>query len=457
MSVSSRFSRIGRRLRRLLIFAVVLVAFVLGWRNVDLLVGWMALKPDAVIVEIAPDPAYEALIPRYVEVCATSQWRKRIAGAGNPFGHAVMYLKGACMDADAPYPQLRRCAHAASDVADPEHGAGVSVGRWFRNVNWVGTPGHDLFYNGGLAPGERLTQERYDATVQAAVEAGVFRGVEVHDGWTSGEDRSLTRFVADESIGTDFALRYARNLFCARMPVTEEQIDEMIAFLNDKNHEYATGAYDYNWNLLADNCVHTLRNAMSAAHFLPAMSVAEIMVRHLFNPATPANEFVNVAVLGGEGPLADPAAIAAETPLESALFDFRWLPTRHGALVKTMPIHAENDLFDTAFQLFAVQSPLRLGATRAALRLMSDPAHVDFEANLARSIAVYDRAIGARERAALGLETVRGDPLRRLSRAHLSYLREQRAEAATMLADLRAYRAGEEAGREEAPDAGSRD
>jgi hypothetical protein len=224
--------------------------------------------------------------------------------------------------------------------------------------------------------------------VQAAIDAGVFRGVEVHDNWTTGEDRSLTRFVADESIGADFALRYARNLFCARLPVTEAQFDEVMAFLNDKNHEFATGAYDYNWNLLAD-----------------------------------------------------PAAIAGETPLEAALFDFRWLPTRHGALVKTLRIHAENDLFDTAFRLFAVQSPLRLGATRAALRLMSDPAHVDFEANLARSVAAYDNAIAARERAAMGLESVRGDPLRRLARAHLQYLRDSRAEAATMLADLRAYKA----------------
>jgi hypothetical protein len=132
--------RPGRLARRLLAMGIVLSALVLGWRNVDFLVGWIALQPDGAIVEIAPDPAYEALAPRYVEVCATSQWRKHVAGAGNPFGHAVMYLKGACMDESAPYPQLRRCARVATDVADPEHGAGVSVGRWFRNVNWVGTP-----------------------------------------------------------------------------------------------------------------------------------------------------------------------------------------------------------------------------------------------------------------------------------------------------------------------------
>lgn len=30
-------------------------------------------------------------------------------------------------------------------------------------------------------------------------------------------------------------------------------LDEIVAFLNDKNLEYATGKDDYNWHLLANN------------------------------------------------------------------------------------------------------------------------------------------------------------------------------------------------------------
>ena len=144
--------RRGRRWRRLVGALVALALLAAAWRNADLLIGWLALKPDGAIVEIAPDPAYEALVPPHVELCAASRWGKQVAGAGAPFGHGVMYLKGACLDADAPYPQLRRCAHAAADVDAPEHGAGVSVGRRFRNVNWVGAPSHALLYGGGPDP-----------------------------------------------------------------------------------------------------------------------------------------------------------------------------------------------------------------------------------------------------------------------------------------------------------------
>jgi hypothetical protein len=139
------------------------------------------LKPDRIIVERRPDAAYEHLFPYYVELCATSQFRSKLKGEGGLAGHAVMYIKGACKDEEAPYPQLRRCRGAATDTADPEHGAGVSVGRWFRNVNWVAIPGYKLFYEGNLQSGEPLTQARFDATVHDTIEKGVNNGVQFHD------------------------------------------------------------------------------------------------------------------------------------------------------------------------------------------------------------------------------------------------------------------------------------
>src|SRR5215813_14041960 len=131
------------------------------------------LKPDRIIVERRPDPAYDSLFPYYVELCATSQFRSKLKGEGGVAGHAVMYIKGACKDEQAAYPQLRRCSAAATEVEDPEHGAGISVGRWFRNVNWVATPGYDLFYRGNLKVGESLTQAHFDATVRHAMAKGI--------------------------------------------------------------------------------------------------------------------------------------------------------------------------------------------------------------------------------------------------------------------------------------------
>ena len=53
--------------------------------------------------------------------------------------------------------------------------------------------------------------------------------------------------------------------------------------------------------ILADNCVHTVRNALAAANFWSPISVLEIKIRHLLNPAVPANEFANLALPAPKG------------------------------------------------------------------------------------------------------------------------------------------------------------
>jgi hypothetical protein len=136
------------------------------------------LKPDDIIIERRPDTAYEKLFPYYVELCAASQFRSKLTGeGGGPAGHAILYIKGACKDEDTPFPQLRRCHVVATSLKDPEHGAGISVNQLFRNVNWVATPGYDLVFPGGLAPGERLTLARFEAVEQQAIAKGIYKGV----------------------------------------------------------------------------------------------------------------------------------------------------------------------------------------------------------------------------------------------------------------------------------------
>jgi hypothetical protein len=392
------------------------------------------LKTDDIIVERRPDLVYEQLFPHYVELCALSQW-SRIdgTGRGNPFGHAVMYIKGACKDEQAPFPQLRRCRSVATTFDDPEHGVGVSVGRWFRNVNWIAIPDHNLFYTGNLEPGQRLTQEHFKATVRAAIDKGVFNGVELHPGWTQNAQWTLKDYVADQSITADFALQFSRNVFCARMPVPEPILDEVITFLNDKNYEYATSDVDYNWSLLANNCVHTVRNALAAANVWRPMSVREVKIRHLFNLAVPANEFVNLGILGAEGPMEDYRDVQEEAPLRDALHEFRWLPTRHGAVVKTLPVHEPNDVFNTRFQLFLIQSPLRMTLTANAVHLLSDQRYVDLKANLLHFREKYDRILAAYDDRADRLASVRGTPFRRIGRLHYDYIQAQRLDVETLL------------------------
>jgi len=114
-------------IRKFFVATVVVSATALSGCGEDGVISRFMLKPDRIIVERRPDPVYERLFPYYVELCATSQFRSKLKGEGGVAGHAVMYIKGACKDEQAPYPQLRRCRVAATELDDPEHGAGVSV------------------------------------------------------------------------------------------------------------------------------------------------------------------------------------------------------------------------------------------------------------------------------------------------------------------------------------------
>ena len=323
------------------IFAVLLagMALLLSGCGDDGIISRFMLKPDRIIVEHRPDPVYDQLFPYYVELCATSQFRSKLKGEGGVAGHAVMYIKGACKDEQAAFPQLRRCRVAATDLHDPEHGAGVSVGRWFRNVNWVAIPGYDLFYQGNLKSGEPLTQAHFEATVRDVISKGVYKGVKFHASPSTGAGASLEDIIAQEGIGTDLALQFARSAFCARVPITEPMLEEIIAFLNDKNHEYFDGEADYNWDVWADNCAHTLRNALAAANIWSPLSVRAVKFRQIFNLAVPANEFVNLAEASTRGNIEDYREIQRDGPQVDAIHESHWLPTRHGALLKTLPVH----------------------------------------------------------------------------------------------------------------------
>ena len=189
--------------------------------------------------------------------------------------------------------------------------------------------------------------------------------MDFHDYPGASDGGSLEDFVTKHGIATDLALNFARAAFCARLPITERMLDEVIDFLNDKNREYAEGEADYNWSVWADNCVHTLRNALAAANIWSPLSVRAVKFLQLFNLAVPANEFVNLAELGNEGNIADYEQIQQDDPQRDALHEFNWLPTRHGALLKTLPVYEPNDLYDNHVSTVHASVAVQDGQDRA--------------------------------------------------------------------------------------------
>jgi hypothetical protein len=265
---------------------------------------------------------------------------------------------------------------------------------------------------------------------------GIYKGVEFHDYPSAGAGSGLENFIVNEAIGTDFALQFARSVSCARLPVTEPMLHEVIAFLNDKNREYAEGEADYNWSVWADNCAHTLRNALAAANIWSPLSVRAVKFRQLFNLAVSANEFVNLAELGSEGNIDDYREVQSDGSRRDALHEFDWLPTRHGALLKTLPVHEPNDLYDTTFRLFTLQSPFRMGKTQHAIDLLSDDRFVNLAANLHYFRDKYEAVLASHDERHDMLTSVRGTPYRRVERLFYEYLKAQRSEVEAMLAKL---------------------
>lgn len=395
------------------------------------------LLPAEKFVPHEPDPRYESLFPYYVELCATTQFRSPELGTGGSPGHAVMYLKGACRDTDAPYPKLRRCAPGVTDPADPEHGAGISVNRWFRTANWVAFAGRAQFF-GALEPGEKVTMERIRRTSQEAIDAGVYRGIETWQWPGSTPDSDLLDFVSRQSAGTDFALSYARSSLCGRMPVTGEMLDEIIHFLNDRNRDYVTGAADYQWSGYSDNCVHTLRNALAAASIWDPISIQLTKLMQLFHLAVPANEALNLAVLGTMGPLDSYRDIFGDDAMRHAMLEFGWLPTRHGALLISIPVHPENEVFDTNPRLLALQGPFRMRKTQRLAKLLDDPRFTELDPNLGYFDEKY-RAILARREEQDSFEAVRGDRFRRVRRRYFAVIEAALREVESMQAQGTAH------------------
>jgi len=382
------------------------------------------------IPQYAPGPEYEALFPRYVEMCALSQFRTVKGQKGGIAGHGVLYLRGACRDATSEIPQLRLC----EATPGPNEGVGVSVNRWLENANWVAVPGREFFFHGGLEPGETLTQARFDQAVDRAVELGIFRGTKLAHPPNEPAHASLREFIAKNSAVTDFAITFGRTVLCTRVPVTEAMLGQIVEFLNDVNRQYATGSVEFHWSGYADNCVHLVHNALAAASIWEPKSVNAIKIRQFFNIAVPANEFLHLADRTTQFPLEDFQKVWRDQAAHDSLLEFDWLPGHPGALLTSMHVHAENELFDTAFRLFVLELPLHLGSTHRAEELFGDPRFVDLRKNLEWYGSRYAEI--ARTHSGDEARVLAGDREGPVRMRYDAYIRKQRDAVASALARL---------------------
>ncbi len=413
------------------IVLVLLLSLTPGCAAIDQL---FVSPTDQVVISVRPDFLYEELVDTYIEMCAVSQYRPKQGLLGGIPGHAVMYLKGACLDETAGYPRLRRCKDNTADRASPEHGAGVSVNKWFKNVNWVATPGKKLFFDGDLGQYDLLDQAHYDRTVQRAVDLGMYKGVEIHP-IPDKEIMSAADFVAYDSIGTDFALRFGRSVYCTRMPVWPEQLVQMMDYLNSLNDQYHSGEQEYSWSGYADNCVHTLHNAVAAAGIWKSKSVRAIQVRQIFNIAVPANTFIDLAYLANEYPIEDLNKVRRDELQWRNLTERDWLPSGPGTLMKSLPVHQENELYDTKFRMLVLEGWFTAGNIKKARKLLLDGRFAQLDANLHYFRQRYDRILEKRT-PNNWIDELRGEDYRNDKAAYYAYIERRRAALDGLFGEL---------------------
>jgi len=259
----------------------------------------------------------------------------------------------------------------------------------------------------------------------------------------AAEPPELREFVENDSLGTDLALRFGRTVYCARLPMPADMLLKTMDFLNALNDEYWNGEADYEWSGYADNCVHTLHNALAAAGVWKSKSVQATKLRQLYNVAVPANTVVDLAFLSNEYPIEDFAKIQRDELRWKGLTEQDWLPAVHGALLLTLPVLQLNELYDTRYRMFSLAGWFSNDAVKRAQQLLADGRYLQVDANLRYFFRRYQAILAEREEAEGWTDVVRSQRFLADRRVYYDYIeraRDRVVETSRQLRDLQALR-----------------
>lgn len=357
--------------------------------------------PSAPAAGPSAPSVYDQLYPSYAEFCAATQIRKK-PGFGLPVrggvgGHGVLYLRGACRDKTVGYPRITLCdpVDGANGV---EPGVGVSVNSDFQNVNWTAVDTKAFFLTGDLKPGERLDREAYVRARQKAVDIGVLKGIEFHPELFSQKLTGMSdfEFMLEDTMGTDYAISFGRNLYCARLPVTRPMLSKMVDWLNEQNDQYYLTGKRYQWSGVKDNCTHTTHNAYHAADVWGREATNRFLLRQIFHIAVPSHNFVELMERGNRLPLEDPVALYRDPSFRRSLLHEGWIPAQHGVLAEVFPVIKDNDLYETDLGMLFLgpEGLLKRGRFK---KILGNTRMLDLEENLRWYKARYEKALRTRQ------------------------------------------------------------
>jgi hypothetical protein len=349
--------------------------------------------------------AYNDLYPTYAEVCAVSQIEQVGQAEGGYAGHGVMYLKGACRDTRVGYPRLALCEDLGRDPKAPTSEVAISVDQVFSNVNWVAVDDKAFFFSGNLGPDDKIGPDALAAAEKKAIDSGIFKGVKFHESYRQSflSANHLTsisdeEFLAQEAIGTDYALDFGRNVYCSRFPLPAIQgkpvlLKAVIDYLNALNDRYQK-TNDYEWNAYGDNCTHIPHNALAAAGIVDPIAMDQFFPIQLFSLAVPANEFVGLTSLQNDPALDDLSAMGRTAHVPDNLINRNWIPVQPGGLVELFPMHLRSNVeFEKSPGILLLSIPILAPNDAEFDRVQKDPKYTDVLENLKWFAERYEAAI----------------------------------------------------------------
>lgn len=372
----------------------------------------------------ADDAHYARLYPYHVELCALSEIRKK-PGFGVQFrsgmgGHSLLYLSGVCRDRQAGYPVLKLCDPGTSPA---RHGVAISVNSHYKNANWVAAEGRDFIWRGALGPGERLTRDAYERTQDHAKTIGMLDGVQFHDHFFHDKPRGMSErdYMYEISVGTDYAVRFGRDTYRARVPLDRRRMAMIIDFLNDLNAPYRKGARIFRWNILNNNCSHVAHNALAIANIWAPWPTGQFFVFAAFKFPVPKNEFVDLALRTNDLSIDDVQAVYNDDIARRALIEADTLPTASGALAIVAPAIQDNEIYDIdRLRLIFYDNPFWGPYRPRFFRIFEQPRYIDLRANLRHFAAVYEAA--RQQRGEKRLTGGKGDDARSVERERFDAL-----------------------------------
>lgn len=296
------------------------------------------------LISSVASAAYEDHFSSYFEYCTGTQWQLQSGEKGGSPGHGFTYIHGLCKDYRSEYPQVIPCDEVSDELKAqyPHEGVGISLDKNFANVMWIAVPGRDLMLFGNKERKAILTSDVEDH-VQAITDLKVFNEVISKSDKLKPLTRGTPEYlktIALDTLGTDHAVNWARELHCVKIPAPKESLPAVAKFLNDSNNQYKKDK-EYVWSKFTNNCVHLAINSSHAMGISKSIKLDQKGVRMLTNMALPANGFLMYADLAVLSKMPSNKLLAKVLPKKG------FYPAQVGSIMESHEVYPTGDYFKT--------------------------------------------------------------------------------------------------------------